>query len=144
MFQFSIRSLLVATAVVAVIVWVLFVPPHVVGALVMSLLCLLLPPAILAGLIYQRGYWRAFFVGAAPWTVVLCWWISYLLVDAGNEWIDLFLMDADDALEVKLVAGPPLAIVLASGLAAVAVRWWSNRRAPHSTATPPDTSPPPA
>src|SRR5688572_1394695 len=71
MFQFSIRSLLLLTTMVAVIVWVLFAPPHVVGALVMLAICIFLPPMVLAGILYLRDYWRAFFIGAAPWAVVL-------------------------------------------------------------------------
>ncbi len=132
MFQFSIRSLLVVTTIVAVIVWVLFAPPHVVGAVVLVGVCLLLPPIVIGGILYQRDYWRAFFIGAAPWALVLLFGLAVLSIDAleDGDWIDLFLMNAQDSIEVKFYCAPPLAIILGSGLAAVAIRWWSLRKRP--------------
>jgi hypothetical protein len=130
MFQFSIRTLLIVTTACAVIVWVLFAPPHAVGFLMMLAICFVLPPIVLAGIVYQRNYWRAFFIGAAPWTAALCLWLSFLLIDSleDGDWIELPFIRADDAIELKLMAGPPLGIICASGLAAVAIRWWAIRR----------------
>lgn len=132
MFQFSIRSLLLLTTVVAVFVWVLFAPPHVVGALVMVGTCLLLPPVVVAGILFLRDYWRAFFIGAAPWTVVLLFGLGVVSIEwlDDGDWIELFVLSARDAIEVKLYAGPPLAIILCSGLSAAAIRWWSVRKGP--------------
>jgi hypothetical protein len=132
MFQFSIRFLLLLTTVVAVIVWVLFAPPHVVGALVMVGVCLLIPPVVVGGVLYQRDYWRAFFIGAAPWALVLLFGLGVLSIDVlqDGDWLDLFVMNTNDSIEVKFQTGPPLAIILCSGLAAVALRWWSLRKPP--------------
>ena len=130
MFQFSIRSLLFLTTMVAVVVWVLFAPPHVVGALVMLGICLLLPPVVVAGILYQCDYWRAFFIGAAPWAVALYFGLIAFSFDEleHGQWLELFAMSSRDAIEVKLSAGPPLAIIACSGLIAVAIRWWALRR----------------
>ena len=130
MFQFSIRSLLLLTTMVAVIVWVLFAPPHVVGALVMLAICIFLPPMVLAGILYLRDYWRAFFIGAAPWAVVLAFGLGVLSIDMleDGDWLELFVLSANEAIQVKFYAGPPLAVILCSGLAAVAIRWWAVRK----------------
>jgi hypothetical protein len=138
MFQFSIRSLLLLTTACAVLVWVLFAPPQLAGALVMLALCLLLPPVVVAGILYQRSYWRAFFIGAAPWTAGMFFWLSYLILESldDGDWLELFVMSSADAVEMKLYAGPPLGIILCSGLTAMAIRWWAARQGPAKEESP--------
>jgi hypothetical protein len=42
--------------------------------------------------------------------------------------MDVFSMRSADAIEAKLFMAPPLAIMVLSGLAAMAVRWWVLKR----------------
>jgi hypothetical protein len=72
MLQFRLRTLFILTAAVALLAWMFFAPPQWLGMLAIYLLCCLLPAAIVAGIIYHRGYWQAFFIGAASW-VGLTW-----------------------------------------------------------------------
>ena len=124
MFQFSIRSLLIATAAVAALVWVLFAPPHGAGAVVMLLACLALPAATVSGIVYGRGYWRSFLIGAAPAVAAMTVCLSLASIDIleDGDWPELFVMDHRDAIECKMMLGPPLAIIIFSGLIGVGVR----------------------
>ena len=131
MFQFNIRSLMILTAAVAVIVWVLFAPPQIVGTLVLLGICLMVPTTVLSGIIYQRGYWRAFFIGAAPATAGLFLSLSVFVFDAmeDGDWLEIFVQDSNNAVEMKLALAPPLALIALSGLTGMAIRWWANRSA---------------
>ena len=124
MYQFSIRSLLIATAAVAVLVWVLFAPPHGAGALVMLLVSLALPAATVAGIVYGRGYWRSFLIGASPVVVAMTAGISLASIDIleDRDWPELFMLSSRDAVECKMMLGPPLAIVVISGLIGMGIR----------------------
>src|SRR5688572_32380827 len=128
MFQFSIRSLLLATAAVAVLVWVLFAPPQWVGMLAMFAVHLLIPPITVASVFFHRGYAQAFFIGVFPWGAATLFCLSFYIHEIleDGDWLDVFTFSIrpDDAIQAKLMLGPPLAIMLVSGLAAMAVRWW--------------------
>ena len=135
MFQFSIRTLFIVTTLFAVIVWVMFAPPQWVGVLVLVGVFLLLLPLNIAGLIYHRGYWQAFFVGTAPWAVLTAWYTLRWLFDGpGPFWP----RGNDDALQFKLVLFFALCFIGLSGLMTVGVRWWAICAQP----TKEDSSPP--
>ncbi len=119
MFQFSLKSLFIVTTGFAVLVWILFSPPEWVGVLVLSAIFLLLPAANLAGLIYHSGAWRAFFFGTLP-SVVVTTWYAIWTIPAGRSWPVL-----NSAIEAKLSLLFVLATIVASGLVAVAIRWWA-------------------
>jgi hypothetical protein len=124
MFQFSIRTLFIVTTVFAVIVWALFAPPQWVGALVLTVIFLLLVPLNIAGLIYHRGYWQAFFVGTAPWAALTGWYTLWLL---DGRRIPFFSPRGPDTLEFKLTLFIALCFIALSGLMTVGVRWWAVR-----------------
>ena len=63
--QISLRGLLLFTAAVSVLCVVMFVAPPMWGVWIMAVAThLMLPPFLLAGLIYSYGPVRAFFLGA--------------------------------------------------------------------------------
>jgi hypothetical protein len=116
--------------------------------LAIYLLHCLLPAAIVAGIIYHRGYWQAFFIGAAAWLgMTWAWtvtgapllvgtrpglWPSIIDPFADDIWMELFAGDADTLIYQKVQLGIPLAITLGSGLVAVGMRWWAFRTSPRS------------
>ena len=144
MLQFRLRTLFILTAAVALLAWMFFAPPQWLGMLAIYLLHFLLPAAIVAGVIYHRGYWHAFFIGAASW-VGFTWvwtfmgmpvwlgttaglWPSVFDPSSEDIWTQLFATDADTLIYQKMQLGIPLAITLGSGLVAVGMRWWALRQ----------------
>jgi hypothetical protein len=125
MFQFSLKTLFIVTTGFAILAWILFSPPEWLGVLVLSLIFLLLPAVNLAGLIYHSGAWRAFFVGTSPSVVVTSWYAIMMFIGNGRYWPGRM-----GAIETKLFLLFVLAIIAASGLVAVAVRWWALKIAP--------------
>lgn len=130
MFQFSTRTLFVIMSASAGLAWVFFAPPQWVGLLVLYLVYLMLPAATLAGIIYHRGGWRAFFIGCAPWVVGMTLWFWFLMFEALPR-IDFdFLGDFSSAnsgeiLIFKLFLALPLVLTLLSGATAAGIRAWA-------------------
>ena len=131
MFQFSTRTLFVIMSASAGLAWVFFAPPQWVGLLVLYLVYLMLPAATLAGIIYHRGGWRAFFIGCAPWAVgmTLIFW-TYMFWELPRFRWD-FLGDlsnnvnSGEIIVVKLFMGLPFVLTLLSGATAAGIRAWA-------------------
>jgi hypothetical protein len=147
--QFRLRTLFILTAAVALLAWILFAPPQWVGMLAIYLLHCLLPAAIVAGIIYHRGYWQAFFIGAATW-VGLTWawtmsgvptllgsrtvlWTSAIDPFSDDIFMQLFSIDPGLMIYQKFQLAVPIVITIGSGLVAVGVRWWALRAARRSS-----------
>jgi hypothetical protein len=69
MFQFRIRTLFLATMAAACLFGCLFALPNWMGCSLLAAGTLGFMPAILSGVAFTRGNWRAFWMGAAS----LCW-----------------------------------------------------------------------
>ena len=127
MLQFSLRTLFIATTASAVLLWAFYAPPQLLGLIVIYLIYFLLPAVAVAGIIYHRGYWQAFFIGMAPWIVIASFWVN-LQGPWPNIWpiiSDFWNSDPDVVLSEKLMLGVPLAVAIASGLVSVGIRWWA-------------------
>ncbi len=123
-FQFSIRAVLIATAIVAVLCWIFFTLPAWGGLMIMSFAVLLSMPATLAALIYGRGRTRAFAVGAMP---PMCIVFLRLILGRGM-WYNLpFLGSLDDDLGLKIFCSVVTVVVVSSGFVGQAVRAWCLR-----------------
>lgn len=128
MLQFRLRTLFIATTASAVLFGVYFAPPQWLGLCVIYLVYLLLPAATVSGIVFHRGYPQAFFIGLAPWIVVISFWMMAMQISwVPNPWpFDEFsLANSDEVVARKLYLAIPLVIAMASGLVSVGVRWWA-------------------
>lgn len=125
MLQFRLRTLFIVTTSVALLAWILFVPPEWVGLLVLNVGYVLLPTATVAGIIYHHGYRRAFFVGMATWLTIA--WLIVFLEHGIEGFLPAFLWRSSpwDQFEIKLILLIVLALAVASGFVSVAMRWWA-------------------
>lgn len=132
MLQFSIRSLLLLTAAVAGLAWIFFAPPHWLGVLVLYFAYLMLPAVAVAGVVYHRGAWQAFFIGMLPWVVgitIFCW---IMIVDDFPRFGSGRIFDwpnggdAEELILYKLYCTIPLSVTGASGFAAMGIWAWAS------------------
>jgi len=119
--QFSIRSLLVATAITSVLCCTYFILPVEIGSFILLLATLLLMPAMLAGLVYGRGQSRAFAVGALPILSVVFLWIPWLGYNALYEF-------GRYGPKIKSFYAVATVLIFASGCIGQAVREWCLHR----------------
>lgn len=131
MFQFRIVTLLILTVLVAVGAWILFVLPDDVALVVLVALNCIVPALVIPGIVYHRGYWRAFFIGAAPIVcaaflyVVLSFQNILQVVYAPNYYPQYGGLRGVEMQKVVLMASHVLGI--ASGLIAMIVRFWASK-----------------
>jgi hypothetical protein len=131
MLQFNLRTLFITTTTAAVLVWAFFAPPQGLGLLIIYLVYFLLPAATISGIVFHRGYWQAFFIGMAPWIVMVSVWFAAQIPWAAPYWpftndiIELVFADSGEIIALKLNLAIPLVVALTSGLVAVGIRWWA-------------------
>jgi glucose-6-phosphate-specific signal transduction histidine kinase len=130
--QFRLRTLFVTTTAAAVLFWALCAPPQWLGLLAIYLAYVLLPAATVAGIVFHRGYWQAFFIGIAPCIVIVSFWFfvaqfqwSSPFWPFGPDMPDPFNDDPDRIVYSKLLFAIPLSVATVSGLVAVGIRWWA-------------------
>lgn len=122
--QFSIRALLIATAVIAGLCCIFLTLPAWVGRVFLLITMLLSMPTILAALIYGRGLTRAFAVGATPPLAIIFLWFSGI-----PDGVPFFEWTWIDEFEFKIFFVVLTFVVVGSGFVAQAVRWWCLRSA---------------
>jgi len=136
--QFRIRTLFIVTTVAALLVWIFYAPPHWLGLFILLLLYSVLPAVIVSGIVYCRGTWRAFFIGAAPWTatssvlIPLFWITTQQYQWFPNVWP--YNAGGEEIFFVKAILAVPLVIAAVSGLVGMGIRAWalSMQRAENS------------
>jgi hypothetical protein len=148
MARFRLRTLFILTTIAAVLLWAFFVPPHALGLAVIHFFYCLLPAVTVAGVVFHRGHWRAFFIGVASLTAAQ-WFSSvpdalfgtWAVNPAGGSFgmpsgmfgpwsftefvVHSTTMDDGAIIQSKFVFAIPLALTFIGGLVAVGVRWWS-------------------
>jgi hypothetical protein len=120
--RFSIRSLLILTAVVAFFCGLFFLLPDVPAALGIALVYLLTSTALISAITYARGYARAFAIGAvipAAWTLIALYFIPMTII-WGGDWGDI--IDVDTAIRFKAGFLIQIALMAMCGGTAVAMR----------------------
>ena len=114
MFQYNLKSLLAVMLAVCILTWLFFVLPSEIGFV--SLMCgmLIVPSAVLAGILYFRGYPQAFAIGCVPPLLL----VGLFLFAEGPR---MFRLGGND-LEEKLAIVICFLIIMAAGAASAGVR----------------------
>jgi len=125
--QYNIRTLLIVTALAATLVWAIFVPPQWAGWIAISALYLLAPSLTLASIVYYRGPWQAFCIGAAPWMAgIACFDFIYVVGVIrqlnGGGWFEMFSKPDDQVILMKIYLTVPFLMAAGSGLLAMFIR----------------------
>src|SRR5262245_9820826 len=125
MLQFRLRTLFIVTTGVALLAWILFVPPGWMGVWVLYAIYILLPAVTVSGMIYHRGYRQSFFIGMAPWVAILALMLLTRQAFTGFWPFDFSPNRFDDFLLFKLYLAGFLLFPVVSGFVAVGMRWWA-------------------
>ncbi len=122
--KFSLRTLLAVVSAVAFYLAIAFAASSPVRLVAVTTLTFLMGPAIITGIIYDRGYARTFWIGCSVTAIIPNLYIAYCFFHYHGS----FLVDPGSIrYSDGLIAYPLLAchaLVLVSGLTSVAVRWF--------------------
>jgi hypothetical protein len=124
MFQYNLKSLLLLMLGVCILSWLFFVLPGEIAVVILMGLLMVIPSAILAGILYFRGYPQAFCIGCIPPLVM----IGVAVFFGGLGWG----FGRGDSIEMKIMLLISQAVVVAGGAASAGVRWlavWSQQPA---------------
>ena len=122
MLQYNLRSLLYVMLGACLLTWLLFVLPGEIGVAVLMCLLMVIPSAVIAGVLYFRGIPQAFAIGCVPPVLII---VTILMFD-GPPW----RFGPGDATQLKIMILVGLLIVIAGGAASAGVRWlaaWSRQ-----------------
>jgi hypothetical protein len=114
MFQYNLKSLLTVMLAVCVLTWLLFVLPGEIGVVLLTCLFVMLPSAVIAGILYFRGYPQAFAIGCVPPLLI----IGCVFLLEGPPW----RFGPGDTVEMKIAILVCNLLVCGGGAAAAGVR----------------------
>jgi hypothetical protein len=125
--RFSIRSILILTAVAALFSALLFGMPDFFAFLGMLAISWLTPTCLICAIVYGRGYTRAFAIGAIiPAAWILLWALYFLPMAllSGLDWQTAFAspLNGTGIIGLKIAFVFQWMLIAMSGGAAVAVR----------------------
>jgi hypothetical protein len=127
--RYSLKALFALTFFAALLSVAFFVLSETAFVWATYLVSLMMPAAVVAGIVYARGAWRAFFIGCASYAVAIglaCVYAAFgpgLLEEARDLGLSDWLGSVDDANVVKIGVALNASFWVASGLTAVFVRW---------------------
>jgi hypothetical protein len=114
--QFSIRAILALTLVCGGICGLMFGVPDEYVAYGLLAPWAVLPGALIALLVYGRGYVRAFAIGAMPIAIPSSMCALFVCLEAGS-------MSAESAQTMRIIFVVGAAIVFLAGTTSAAIRW---------------------
>jgi hypothetical protein len=121
--QFRLKSLFALVFFVAVACGVLVALPDWLSCIVLGVVALVSPAAIVAGIVYGRGWRRAFAVGCLASGGWALWAAPYFMLQVIGEGLDGVLsIDFETALTFKIAFVAYYAALALAGLVAVGVR----------------------
>jgi hypothetical protein len=125
--RFTLKTLMAATLVAAILCCIFFTLPGWLAIVVLGFFWMLAPPALIAGIVYGRGYGRAFSIGcvSAGGCMPVLWLYSLAIVADGSG-LSLS-MDDESAAGMKIAFGLLFMLAGLSGLTSMIVRWASLR-----------------
>jgi len=121
--RFTLKTLFVAVSAAALICCVFFALPGWLAVAILAFLWFLAPPVLIAGIVYGRGYARAFFIGCVSAGGCLPMVYLYVFAAIWAEWDWFDRADNETALTAKIAVAVFSFLVSLSGLAAMSVRW---------------------
>ncbi|MDP6556227.1 MAG: hypothetical protein QGG71_16280 [Pirellulaceae bacterium] len=129
--RFSLKTMLTTISVAAVFCCIFFTLPSIVAIPLLGLIWMLAPPALIAGIVYGRGYGRAFSIGcvATGGVLPIIWLYSTMAFAGAFADLTSLTVDKETAIYVKLSFGATFVLMGMSGLTSMAVRWLSLRLA---------------
>ena len=135
--RFSLKTLMAATTVTAVLCAVFFALPGWLALAIMGFFGAFAPPAVLAAIVYGRGYGRAFAIGciaAGGCVPLLYMYASLLAVGILGDWSATSIsFDDETALAARVTFGVFFIFIGLSGLTSMGVRWLSIKMAEPET-----------
>lgn len=130
--RFSLKTMMAAISVTAILCCVLFAFPGWLSVTVLGLFWSFTPPALIAGIVYGRGYGRAFSIGclaaAGSLPMIYLYIVAILVGLSGLDDVSISL-DDDMTLAIRIYSGILFIFVGFSGLTSMAVRWASLKMA---------------
>src|SRR5688500_3510751 len=108
MFQYNLRTLMLVMLGACVLTWLFLVLPGEIGLMVLLFVLFLAPSAVIAGILYFRGYPQAFTIGCVPPLLLL----GVFVIFVGD---DIFRFGRSDDLEAKIATLICMLLVLAGG-----------------------------
>lgn len=137
--RFTLKTMMVAVLVAALLCCIFFTLPGPLAIAVLGFFWLFAPPALIAGIVYGRGYGRAFSIGcvSAGGCMPLFWMYLWIIVAFGGGDLAVSL-DEESAAGIKIGLGILFMFAGLSGLASMTVRWLSLKMAVHEFSSQPD------
>jgi hypothetical protein len=125
--RFTLKTLFATVSVSALICCIFFALPGWLSLSILGLLWFLAPPVLIAGIVYGRGYGRAFSIGcvSAGGCLPLVYFYGIALVANGWDWINS--ADDNSVLSMKIAVALFSVLMGLCGSAAMVVRWLSLR-----------------
>ncbi len=126
--RFTLKALMAAVVVSALLCCVFFTLPAWLGLTLLAIFWLMAPAALIAGIVYGRGYGRAFSIGCVstggciPFLWLYLAMTAIALLDSGE-----ITLDEESAVPMKIGFGALFVLAGISGLVSMAVRWLSLR-----------------
>lgn len=138
--RFSLKQLVGWTTAAAACCAVLFGIPSAIGATLLALGLVWLPIVLISGLVYARGWRRAFFLGATiGGTPVLLPLILYMFMAAGMladfdaAEFSLEALEGAEAVAIKFALAGLHGYIAACGVVALVTRWLVSPPVANST-----------
>lgn len=137
MFRYSLKSLMLLVFAVCLFCGVFVVAPPPLTAVAAGLLYATSLPAAIGGIVYLRGYLRAFCIGSCVPVAVL--WTGLLIEDgmAGEIVEELLDFRIRDRAEFVIFFALCVLVIACCGLATTGMRYWGQRLANNTRATVP-------
>lgn len=134
--RFTLKTMLAAVSAAALVCTVFFALPGMISLIVLGVFWMLLPAALVAGIVYGRGYGRAFSIGAVVTggCMPMLWLYAMFSGFAIISDIDFADSGGEEVVILQIYFAVIFGCIAASGLVSMAVRWWSLRQ--QSAATP--------
>lgn len=125
--RFTLKTLFAAVFVSALICGIFFALPGWLSLCVLGLMWFLAPSVLIAGIVYGRGYGRAFSIGCVSAGGCLPLVYMYGVAIVASGWDGVMSVDDNGVLIMKVAVALFSVFIGLCGLAGMAVRWLSLR-----------------